>query len=136
MGGAIWSLGCAFMAWVIQISPHTTSGGVLGFDVPAACITLFASLCIEMCDVKKEEGRPNRIYKWRQARRKPSALDKWRLAALESSEHDTCTKVYIQSGDKKRLIGSADPIKDMDGFMDLKAQAEQAAEVYNMMEIR
>lgn len=117
-----------------------TTGGFLAVMGGAVTLALFPALCTEVTAADNPHGE---IRRWRERkhdkspkRKKPSG--KWQVVTMASSsahQEGSPVSLFIQRGDVRRLIGSADPIAEMDEFMTLKVSAETAAEQFNTLQI-
>jgi hypothetical protein len=66
-------------------------------------------------------------------RRRLSSRDRWTVRVVP---YERDVGVYVvRTGAPDRLIGRADPLIDMDAFMELRVKADQAAETLNALKI-
>lgn len=100
---------------------------ILGVQVVFAILACLWTACFEF---------DSDVQTWRQehrARRRPRRSNrKWRVAVQLTEEG---ARVTVSSGSHERLIGTADPVEDMDSFMNLKAEGERAAETLNALKL-
>ena len=126
----LWIFGVAG-AWAAAVSSGVSLGGFIAILGASIFVPVLCSFEVEMCATDPCDKGPTRA--WRVANAKPKAHERWRLECEALS--DSQVEVRIGQGEKRRKIGVADPIEDLDEFMNLRAKAEQAAESYNTLSI-
>lgn len=130
----IYALGVGIGAAAIVVDPHShvtlvgTLGIVFGFGFPvlvAAWVTELTALDQGAVRAFRRSGSP---------RRKARRSGKWRVLT-NAPESSGRVPVVVTNGRAERKIGALDPLEDMDKFMDLKTQAQQAAETFNALKV-
>jgi hypothetical protein len=120
-------------------SAHITAAGRAGLEVAFCAPALVAVLFTEISG--SEDYGARRIQKWRESHSdrpgwslRPPATEKWEI----SFQHDRSSanvRVLVVRGEKSRLVGVADPLAQLDEFMNLKAEAESAATQLNALHV-
>lgn len=138
MGG----IGILIMSAVLA-QPHHTIQGVIGGEIGAAFLPMFAALCTELTASAPTYGSIRRYREGGEVRRLrvPVELPRPRLRPARWTVDPRPTvnnKVdlwVVCPGAPDRYVGSKDPVKDMGGFMDLRAEADLAVETLNALKI-
>ncbi len=117
---------------------HTTLLARLAVDLAGSLPVAFFAFCTECTAAESPNGN---IGKWR--KRHPTTLARptpdWTVYTV--SQEDDAVKVNVGiecgEGDEKRFkrLGTAEPLEDMDAFMELKAQAQSAADTMNALKV-
>lgn len=124
LAASLWS-GLAF-AW-----PHVSVvGDAAATGLPIALAVLGCVLVVECLATDPKDE----ISRWRRARKN---LGDWEIvtSAAKLDGGKETVFVGIRTDSKTRWIGEADPIDEMDAFMNLRAEAEQARETLNALKV-
>lgn len=116
---------------------HTLPG--LAAAVGAGCVLPIAvTACIEACALDEVGTSNSDIARWRAGHRS-TRINRGRWTVITKAQRQDNGKdtvwLGVRKGDTTRWIGDADPIADMDAFMELRARADQAAETLNALKI-
>ena len=106
---------------------HHTLAGMIAVSVAS----LFPQiLCAIGTEFSRSEDAWGRAY-----RSEPCAH--WTVVTKATKLDDGTHTVWlgVRSAESTRWIGKADPIGDMDAFMDMRAKADQAAETLNALKV-
>lgn len=121
------ALGAAAAVAGIEAEGHTLAG-LLAIAAVATLPTAIAATCTEACADEKGE-----ISAWRaRHRRRIGRGSRWRVEVRPDKES---MGFYVVHGPSERFIGKADPLADMDAFMEMRVKADQAAETLNALRI-
>lgn len=115
-------------------SVHHTVPGLVAAALASCVIPGVLTASVEVTAATGPGTSASDIAKWRHDRRRRSHHDRWMVTTTTSEGGEVY--VYVaRAGAASRLIGRADPLADMDAFMDLRTKAEQAAETLNALRI-
>ena len=147
-----WLVGSAGMAGVgvlieaAVLTIHHTVPGVVAGLLAGAVLPGVSAVGTELCATYGPETRHgydgsyttkgDPVWRWRNerhaSRRRLPSRDRWEVRSYSIPEG---VRLYVERGQAKRLIGEADPLADMDAFMELRVKADQAAETLNALKI-
>lgn len=137
-GALAWLLASAVLAGLgaleiaAVMAEHPTLPGVAAIVVASVFPQLVCATGVEISRAVRPWGEE---YRRRQGRSQPSA--RWSVITRAERLDDRTKTVWIGvRGDRAvRWIGYADPATDMDAFVELWVQAEQAAETLNALKV-
>lgn len=140
LGWLVVSAGVAGIGVLITASAdsvHHTIPGLVAASLASCVIPGVLTAVVEECADYSPGTAASDIAKWRHDRRRRSPHDQWvlvtRAEKLDSGEHTVW--VGVRTNQQTRWIGHADPLVDMDAFMELRVKADQAAETLNALKI-
>lgn len=109
---------------------HHTLGGMLAIELAAAALPLAFVFGTENTCAEYPKGE---IATWRRrSRRRGLRRGRWTIDCRSTTQG---VDVYVVNGNRERHVGAADPVKDLDAFLELKVRAEDAASTLNALKI-
>lgn len=114
-------------------SVHHTVPGLVAASLASCVIPGVLTVAVEACAACGPGTSASDISKWRRDHRRRSRRDRWAVSTSPSEGGQIY--VYVTRAEASRLIGQADPLTDMDAFMELRVRADQAAETLNALKI-
>lgn len=116
---------------------HTIPGIVAatfgGCVLPGVCAGL-----VEACALNGPGTSTSDIALWRsRPRRRRARVPQWEVVTKAQAQEHGGETVYVgvATATKVRWLGDADPLEDMDAFMELRARADQAVETLNALKV-
>lgn len=132
VGVATGAFGVGIVEAVLGVH-HTLAGLAFG-EVAGIALPAIVTGCIEVTACALPGRSVSDIARWRAEHRmwRLPSRDRWSIA---TRAHENGVTIAIKRGRVERIIGTADPLADMEGFMDLRVRAEQAAETMNALKV-
>lgn len=118
----------------VEDTHHTVPGLIAGM-LTACTLPLLAAGCTEELATSRIRDAAIRAWRAEHPRRRVGHAEGWRVTTVPWDDGVSVNVWVGRPGAKSRLIGRADPLADMDAFMELRVKADQAAETLNALRI-
>jgi len=143
--GVVMAVGAFVAGQAMSASANNSVWGVAGAQMAFAAAAGLVAMITEF--LAHDTICSNAVRMWRREHPKSSVptIPQPRFLRSEESRkwkvrtglpaQDGRVPVFVRMGDAEREIGRADPIADMEGFMNLKTRASEAASQFNALKI-
>lgn len=131
----IWLFPCLILAGLGMLevagamSVHHSLVGMIAVSTASLVPQAICGLANEACAM--DNGA---LGKWRKNRSRRIKPGRWNVITQHGDNNDVW--VGVRNGSKTRWVGHADPVSDMDAFMDLRVKATQNAETLTALKIQ